>query len=135
MKKLFVLGLFLASLVYFPQAAFSEGGKIESLRGDKAINAMSESTPWKKWPISQAFTPNYDEQPPLITHPIEGDKINVGTNKCLKCHETISSAHFTNQNGNVLDKVDSRYYICTLCHSPQVGAQPLVENTFEIVSN
>lgn len=87
---------------------------------------------------------NYPEQPPLIPHKIEGYQIDLNSNKCLSCHNRhrveesqapmISVTHYMDRDMQVLAEVSPRRYFCLQCHIPQTDARPLVDNTFEDVT-
>jgi len=84
---------------------------------------------------------NYPEQPPVISHSVDGYQLSLRTNRCLDCHRRqftegsgapmISVTHFMDRDSQVLADVTPRRYFCTACHVPQTDAQPLVPNTFE----
>ncbi|MCB1773593.1 MAG: nitrate reductase cytochrome c-type subunit, partial [Gammaproteobacteria bacterium] len=46
----------------------------------------------------------------------------------------MSEAHFTDRNGNKLEKPAGGRHFCNQCHVPQVDAPPLVGTTFQSVS-
>ena len=87
---------------------------------------------------------NYPEQPPLIPHKIEGYQVDLNTNKCLSCHSRhrveesqapmVSVTHYMDRDMQVLAEVSPRRYFCNQCHVPQTDARPLVDNTFEDVT-
>ena len=86
----------------------------------------------------------YPEQPPVIPHSIEGYQLSVNANRCLSCHRReyvqasgapmISITHFMTREGQMLADVSPRRYFCTACHVPQAEVAPLVENTFQDMS-
>lgn len=120
-------------------AALAE--EIESLRGH-AVTDVSGQTPNKPMlAVPGGFEVNWEKQPPLIPHPIDHYSIDLRQNGCLKCHSpatfetakapVITESHFYDRDGNKLDGLAPRRYFCTLCHAPQAGAMPLVENVFK----
>ena len=81
---------------------------------------------------------NYDLQPPTIPHRVDGYQIDKNFNKCLDCHARaktefsqaipVSSTHYIDRSGKVLDHVSTRRYFCMQCHvatgsSPAIGRQ------------
>ncbi|MBS4096552.1 MAG: nitrate reductase cytochrome c-type subunit [Sulfuricella sp.] len=84
---------------------------------------------------------NYEQQPPLIPHKVEGMKLDFKTNKCLQCHDRpfykeegapkIGDSHYKSREGKELDKISMARYNCNQCHVPQVNAPPLVANVFK----
>lgn len=117
---------------------------VQSLRGERAIDAPSAPPQLRKWEHDSDPVPRqYVQQPPVIPHSIDGYTINKKTNKCLTCHSwanykksgatKISLTHFVNRDGVELANVAARRYFCTQCHVPQMQTKPLVENTFQPV--
>lgn len=86
---------------------------------------------------------NYDLQPPTIPHRIDGYQVDKNFNKCLDCHARaktefsqavpVSSTHYIDRSGKVLDRVSTRRYFCMQCHIAQDPVQPLVGNSFQNV--
>ena len=85
---------------------------------------------------------NYDKQPPVIPHRVDGYQIDRNFNKCLDCHARarsdfsgavpVSSSHYMDRNGKVLEQISSRRYFCNQCHVPQeANARPFVRNVFQ----
>jgi cytochrome c-type protein NapB len=83
---------------------------------------------------------DFVQQPPLISHKIDGYEISINFNKCLDCHgwdraqqmraPRISITHFRDREGTELSNIAANRYFCNQCHVPQTNARPLVENTF-----
>ena len=83
---------------------------------------------------------NFDMQPPTIPHRVDGYQIDKNFNKCLDCHAhgkatfsqavPVSSTHYIDRSGAVLDHVSTRRYFCMQCHIAQDPVQPLVGNSF-----
>ncbi|WP_200235988.1 nitrate reductase cytochrome c-type subunit [Thiohalocapsa halophila] len=112
--------------------------EVSSLRGhavtddsDAVLNKQTLSVPG-------GFDVAWEEQPPMIPHPIDNYSIDLRQNGCLKCHSpatfeannapVIADSHFFDRDGKRTEKVAPRRYFCTQCHAPQAGAMPLVEN-------
>ena len=84
---------------------------------------------------------NYEKQPPVIPHRVDGYQIDRNFNKCLDCHARakstfsgaipVSATHYMDRNGKVLDQISSRRYFCNQCHVPQEPVKPLVGNIFK----
>jgi cytochrome c-type protein NapB len=113
---------------------------VASLRGhavtdesDPAVNKPTIAQPG-------GFQVAWEEQPPMIPHPIDKYSIDLRQNGCLKCHSPstfeankapkVADSHFFDRDGNPTEKVAPRRYFCTQCHAPQASAMPLVENVF-----
>ena len=118
---------------------------VVSLRGHANLDADSVTTEQKYYPKDgEPIERDYVQQPPLIPHKIDGYKVNLKSNKCLSCHSwknykeanatKISQTHFEDRDANVLANISARRYFCTQCHVPQVGAKPLVDNTFQPIT-
>jgi len=114
---------------------------IASLRGSHDLNMGAKQFAKKKIMKSKGgFERSFEQQPPLIPHSIEKDKITLKGNTCMKCHSAknyekekapkAGDSHFEDRDGNVLKKVSARRYFCNQCHVSQVDASPLVENNF-----
>jgi cytochrome c-type protein NapB len=86
---------------------------------------------------------NYDRQPPVIPHRVDGYQFDRNFNKCLDCHARartefsqavpVSATHYIDRNGKVLAQISTRRYFCQQCHVAQEPVRPLVANTFEDV--
>ena len=84
---------------------------------------------------------NYDLQPPIIPHRVDGYQVDRNFNKCLDCHARaktafsqavpVSATHYIDRSGKVLDHVSTRRYFCMQCHVAQDPVQPLVGNSFQ----
>jgi len=136
MKKIYRLGIILAfgSLISLSPMIFAQDD-IASLRDGISIPETNAAVPWNKFPVEpESFPLNYEEQAALIPHLIEGQRIDLESNQCMdSCHTIFknpSASHYEDRDGNILDEIDSRRYICTSCHVPQTNAQPLRKNTF-----
>jgi nitrate reductase (cytochrome), electron transfer subunit len=91
----------------------------------------------------QRRTRNYDMQPPIVPHRVDGYQVDRNFNKCLDCHARartefsqavpVSATHYIDRSGKVLAQISTRRYFCQQCHVAQEPARPLVANTFEDV--
>ena len=91
----------------------------------------------------QRRTRNYDMQPPIIPHRVDGYQVDRNFNKCLHCHARartgfsqavpVSVTHYIDRSGKVLAQISTRRYFCQQCHVAQEPVRPLVANTFEDV--
>jgi len=115
---------------------------VSSLRGDQAVDGMSEKPAKKKQMLVEGgIERSYQLQPPVIPHKIDKDEINLNVNTCMNCHSEktfeqkkapkVGDSHYVSRDGKVLETLSSRRYFCSQCHAPQVDVDPLVENTFE----
>ena len=115
--------------------------EVSSLRGHALTDASDPALNKPTVALPGGFNVAWEEQPPMIPHPIDKYSIDLRQNGCLKCHspatfETakapkIADSHFFDRDGNPTEKVAARRYFCTQCHAPQAGAMPLVENVFQ----
>lgn len=115
---------------------------VTSLRGDIDLTETGEAPRTGRLMSKEGgFDRAFEQQPPLIPHKMDKSEINLRNNGCLKCHgkenfekekaPEIGKSHYEDADGKVLDTVSMRRYFCTQCHVPQVGSDPLVENTFD----
>jgi cytochrome c-type protein NapB len=115
---------------------------VESLRGDQSLTDPSAKPDrYKVEVVAGGFDRSFREQPPMIPHGIEKYTIDLRQNGCLKCHSEATAAsentkpapqsHFLDRDGNQLERISSRRYFCTQCHTVQLQGAPLVDNTFE----
>ena len=89
---------------------------------------------------AKKFDRSFEQQPPMIPHTIEKDKITLRGNTCMRCHSkenhekekapAIGDSHYIDRDGKKLAKPSSRRWFCNQCHAPQVDAEPLVELNF-----
>jgi cytochrome c-type protein NapB len=112
-----------------------------SLRGEHGLDSGSKAFD-KKSIVTQdgGFKRSWNLQPPSIPHRIDKDRINLQENTCMRCHskETyeaekapkVGDSHFFDAAGKMQPAMNSRRYFCTQCHTTQVDAAPLIENTF-----
>jgi cytochrome c-type protein NapB len=83
---------------------------------------------------------NYDRQPPIIPHQVDGYQVDKNFNKCLDCHTRentefsnaipVSASHYRGRDGKKLEHVSTRRYFCQQCHVAQDAVRPLVGNSF-----
>ena len=115
---------------------------VESLRGDADLTADSVKPEKRKVEVVQGgFERSFKEQPPMIPHGIDKYSVDLRQNGCLKCHSEATAekentkptpeSHYLDRDGNKLERLSSRRYFCTQCHTVQMEGAPLVENTFE----
>ncbi len=122
-------------------AILGEPVEIYSLRGENDVDAKSEPFPNRRtMAVDGGIDVSFEEQPPMIPHSIDKDRISLQENSCLKCHSRVDSklenapkppsSHFITRDGKRSDHVTARRYFCTQCHAPQANTKPLVKNTF-----
>ncbi len=122
-------------------ASAARPADVRSLRGGLAPDAPSRVFEKRKQDTNaKGFGRAWKLQPPLISHKIDKDRINLNENTCLSCHaeeETVFSgapptppSHSLDARGKKVEGVSRLRYFCTQCHVPQVRAEPLVENSF-----
>jgi cytochrome c-type protein NapB len=88
----------------------------------------------------QRLKRNYDMQPPIIPHRVDGYQIDRNFNKCLDCHARaktefsgaipVSATHYIDRSGKVLPQISTRRYFCMQCHVAQEPVAALVGNGF-----
>jgi cytochrome c-type protein NapB len=116
-------------------------GVVDAMRGPVAIpdttrppllgNAVNDDQRLKR---------NYDMQPPIIPHRVDGYQIDKNFNKCLDCHARgktefsqaipVSDTHYIDRSGKELPQISTRRYFCMQCHVAQDPVAPLVGNGF-----
>ena len=114
--------------------------QVSSLRGHAVTDESDAVLNKQTLAVPGGFAVGWEEQPPMIPHPIDKYSIDLRQNGCLKCHSPatyeannapmVADSHFFDRDGNRTEKVAPRRYFCTQCHAPQAGAMPLVENVF-----
>ncbi len=117
-----------------------------SLRGDNDLAALAQM--FNKYEIISkkgGFPRTWKLQPPLISHNIEKDVINLDGNSCMNCHSLerykeenavkIGESHFITADGKKSDVYDKRRYFCTQCHVTQTDVELIVENSFSSGGN
>ena len=114
---------------------------VKSLRGANALEAPAKMFEKKRVEtVTGGIKRNWKLQPPSIPHKITKETINLESNTCLRCHGVdnykkaeapkIGDSHFKDASGKDLGTLNKRRYFCIQCHTTQVGAKPLVQNTF-----
>ncbi len=116
--------------------------ELYSLRGENDVGKISEPFPNRRtMAVDGGFDVSYEDQPPMIPHSIDKDRITLQENSCLKCHSRVDSklenapkppsSHFRTRDGKHTKKIVAGRYFCTQCHAPQINTRPLVKNTFK----
>ena len=132
----------LAALALFASFAWGQSSVVDSMRGATPIPEKTHAPVLRNWVNNDVRQPrNYDAQPPIIPHRVDGYQIDKNFNKCLDCHARaktelsqaipVSETHYIDRNGKVLDHVSTRRYFCLQCHVAQEPVQPLVGNSFQ----
>jgi cytochrome c-type protein NapB len=121
-------------------AAVVAADEVASLRGHAVTDDADDVLNKPTLAVPGGFGVAWEEQPPMIPHPIDKYSIDLRQNGCLKCHSpaTFEAAkapqytdtHRIDRDGKKLEGLAPRRYFCTQCHAPQAGAIPLVENVF-----
>ncbi len=115
--------------------------EVTSLRGANNLDAGAKMFDKKRVEtVTGGFKRTWKLQPPSIPHKISKETINLESNTCMRCHSEefykkekapkVADSHFIDAKGKKHPNLDMRRYFCTQCHTTQVGAEPLVENTF-----
>ena len=115
---------------------------VDAMRGPVPI--MEEATPARLGNAvndDNRLKRNHRYQPPIIPHRVDSYQVDKNFNKCLDCHARantpfslaipVSSTHYVNRGGKVLDHVSTRRYFCQQCHVAQDDVPPLVGNSFK----
>ena len=137
MNSRILLGLPLAVVLLCAQAA----PLVDAMRGPTPIPATTEPPRLGNQVNDDNRLPrNYSQQPPVIPHRIDGYQVDKNFNKCLDCHARaktqfsnaipVSSTHYIDREGKVLDHISTRRYFCMQCHVAQEAVKPLVGNSF-----
>jgi nitrate reductase (cytochrome), electron transfer subunit len=132
-----IAGLFIGLFGLAP--AFADSAP--SLRGTQALNDGAKMFDKKRVVTKEGgFKRSWKLQPPSIPHKISKERINLDENSCLRCHspenfkkekaKEIGASHYVDDAGKPAGKLNGHRYFCTQCHTTQVDAAPLVENTF-----
>ncbi len=119
------------------------GGSVNvySLRGYNNIDNESDTFPNRRnMVVDGGITVMFDDQPPMVPHSIDKDRISLNENTCLKCHSKAASklemgpkptsSHFRGRDGKQQKVLVAGRYFCTQCHTPQAHTKPLVKNNF-----
>jgi cytochrome c-type protein NapB len=114
---------------------------VDATRGDTAIpDSTHPPSLGNAVNNDQRLKRNWDKQPPIVPHRVDGYQIDKNFNKCLDCHARektdfsraipVSETHYIDRAGKVLDRISTRRYFCMQCHVAQDAVPPLVDNTF-----
>jgi cytochrome c-type protein NapB len=119
------------------------GGSVNvySLRGYNNIDSESDTFPNRRnMVVDGGITVMFDDQPPMVPHNIDKDRISLSENTCLKCHSKAASklemgpkptsSHFRGRDGKQQKVLVAGRYFCTQCHTPQAHTKPLIKNNF-----
>jgi cytochrome c-type protein NapB len=115
---------------------------VQSLRAGVAVTSVN--TPVSAKAVLEpedGFNTSWDSQPPSVPHKIDKDIVSLTENTCMNCHSKanykkegavkIGKSHYYDRDGKRLKTLSSRRYFCVQCHTPQLDAKELVENTFK----
>ena len=131
-----------AALALFAALAWAEPpGIVDSMRGPTPILGKTQPPRMTNEVNDDVRQPrNFAQQPPVIPHRVNGYQIDKNFNKCLDCHARaktafsqavpVSSTHYVDRDGKVLEQISTRRYFCMQCHVAQEAAKPLVGNSF-----
>jgi cytochrome c-type protein NapB len=114
---------------------------VYSLRGYNKVDSESEIFPNRRnMVVDGGISVTFGDQPPMVPHSIDKDRISLQENTCLKCHSKAASklemgpkptsSHFRGRDGKQQKTLVANRYFCTQCHTPQAHTQPLVKNNF-----
>ena len=119
-----------------------EAVELYSLRGENEVDKNSLLFPNRRtMAVDGGIDVSFDDQPPMIPHSVDKDRISLQENTCLKCHSRVDakiqnapkppSSHFKKRDGTRSKKVVAGRYFCTQCHASQANTQPLIKNLFK----
>ena len=130
-----IMGLAMAFAI--PMTASAD---VMSLRGHALDDSSKSVAKRKQVKVKGGIERSYKQQPPMIPHAIDKDKITLKSNTCMKCHSEknykkekapkLGDSHYVDRDGKTLKTMSSRRYFCNQCHAPQLNADPLVDNVF-----
>jgi cytochrome c-type protein NapB len=141
-----VAGLLVVGLAAWAQSSSTPPKFIDAARGPVPIDQTTHPPLLKGGAVNndERLPRNYDMQPPIIPHRVDGYQIDKNFNKCLDCHARektdfshavpVSQTHYLDRNGKVLSHISTRRYFCMQCHVAQEPVRPLVGNSFQGVS-
>ncbi len=138
----FLLSLLLTVASMAAVAQQPAGGFVDRARGPVPIDKPTEPPRLGNAINNDVRLPrNYEMQPPIIPHRVDGYQIDKNFNKCLDCHARartefsqaipVSPTHYLDRAGKVLPQVSTRRYFCMQCHVAQEPVSPIVRNTFQ----
>lgn len=142
------LSLLLAAALLLPAAVMAQtpasapSGLTDAARGPVPITGTTRPPRLTNSVNDDRRLPrNYDRQPPLIPHRVDGYQVDRNFNKCLDCHARdktavsgavpVSSTHYVDRDGKVLDRISTRRYFCQQCHVAQEPVGPITGNRFQ----
>jgi cytochrome c-type protein NapB len=137
MKLRIVSGLAILFVLVCAQAA----PFVDAMRGPTPITATTEP-PRLGNAVNddERLRRNYNAQPPIIPHRVDGYQVDKNFNKCLDCHARektafsqaipVSSTHYVDRSGKPLDHISTRRYFCKQCHVAQENVPLLIGNGF-----
>ena len=137
------LGLLAVGLVMTGIGVAQDRTPLKSLRGDLGLEETNPPPGVIKQdtPADGMFNRAYRQQPPLIPHRIDGHQVTKDHNQCMTCHDwpanikagapKVSETHYSDREGNRLDKISGTRFFSTASHGPQTDATPLDTNSFQ----
>ena len=136
------LAAVLAAVLTLPAALARAEPLVDAMRGPTPILDTTQPPRLSNWVNDDNRMPRaFAQQPPVIPHRVDGYQIDKNFNKCLDCHARgktevslavpVSSTHYMNREGKVLEQVSTRRYFCMQCHVPQESSKPLIGNSFK----
>jgi cytochrome c-type protein NapB len=122
-------------------AILGKSVNVHSLRGANKVASESEEFPNRRiMVVDGGIDVTFGDQPPMVPHNIDKDRISLQENTCLKCHSKVDSklenapkptpSHFRGRDGKKQKTIVAGRYFCTQCHTHQANTKPLVKNTF-----
>jgi cytochrome c-type protein NapB len=134
-------GLIVAGIGMSGVGVAQDRAGLRSLRGDVGLQDINPAPAIERQVTpADGFGRAYRQQPPLIPHKIDSYQVTKDINQCMDCHDwpanlkhgapKASETHYSDREGNRLDKIAGTRFFCTQCHVPQLDAKPLVTNTF-----
>lgn len=109
--------------------------------GNVSIETSSKANMFRPEKDKDGIPRNYEKQPPLIPHSIQGYEVSQNFNKCMDCHSQtradavnapkVGKSHYLDREDKKQTNISPRRYFCMQCHVPQFDAKPLVENTYK----
>lgn len=136
------LALTLALSASWPATPLMAQDNMKGLRGaDVAAPDTLPAGNYRSTNDTSVIERNYEQQPPMVPHKIDGYEITINFNRCMDCHSDeryrdmgatkVSQTHFKTREGRELTNISPRRYFCVQCHVPQTDARPLIGNTFQ----
>jgi cytochrome c-type protein NapB len=133
--------LLLAAALVLPAAVMAQPFT-DAARGGTAIDATTQPPRLTNSVNDDRRLPrNYDQQPPVIPHRVDGYQVDRNFNKCMDCHARdkaaasgavpVSKTHYIDRDGKVLDRISTRRYFCQQCHVAQEPVAPITGNRFQ----